>query len=93
LGINLTNKNSIRHEIKSRMKSGHACYYSGQNLLFPSLLSKNLKNKIYRNIILPIVSYGCDTWSLTLWEERRLRVFENKGLRRIFGFKREEVTR
>jgi len=56
------------------------------------LLSKNLKIKIYRIIILPVVFYGCETWSLTLREERRLRVFENRVLRRIFGPKREEVT-
>jgi hypothetical protein len=49
--------------------------------------------KIYRNIILPVVFYGCETWSLTLREEHRLRVFENRVLRRIFGPKRDEVTR
>jgi len=63
-----------------------------QNLLSSRLLSKNLKIKIYRNIILPLVLYGCETWSLTLREERRLRVFENWVLRRIFGHKRDEVT-
>ena len=52
----------------------------------------NLKIKIYRNIILPVVLYGCETWSLTLREERRLRVFDNKVLRRIFGPRRDEVT-
>jgi hypothetical protein len=56
------------------------------------LLSKNLKIKIYRTIILPVVLYGCETWSLTLREERRLRVFENSVLRRVFGPKRDEVT-
>ena len=56
------------------------------------LLSKNLKIKIYRNIILLVVLYGCETWSLTLREERMLRVFENKVLRRIFGPRRDEVT-
>ena len=55
------------------------------------MLSKNLKIKIYRNINLPVVLYGCETWSLTLWEERKLRVFENRVLRRIFGPKRDEV--
>ena len=57
------------------------------------MLSKNLNIKIYRTIILPVVLYGCETWSLTLKEERRLSVFENRVLRRIFGPKREEVTR
>jgi hypothetical protein len=56
------------------------------------LLSKNLKIKIYRIIILHDVLYGCETWSLTLKEERRLRVFENRVLRGIFGPKRNEVT-
>jgi len=60
--------------------------------LSSSLLSKNLKIKIYRTIILPVVLYGCETWSLTLREERRLRVFENRVLRRVFGPKRDEVT-
>jgi len=55
-------------------------------------LSKNIKIKIYRTVILPVVLYGCETWSLTLREERRLRVFENRVLRRIFGPKRDEVT-
>ena len=60
-----------------------------------SLLTKNLKIKIHRNIILPPLIffwYGCETWSLTLWEERRLRMFENRVLRRIFWPKRDEVT-
>ena len=63
-----------------------------QNLLSSSLLSKNLKIKMYRTIILPVALYGCKTWSLTLREESRLRVFENRVLRRIFGPKRKEVT-
>ena len=57
-----------------------------------SLLSKKLQIKIYRTIILPVVLYGCETWSLTLREERELRVFENRVLRRLFGPKRDEVT-
>jgi len=61
--------------------------------LSTSLLSKNLKNKIYRTIILPIVLYGCETSSLTLREESTLRVFENRVLRRIFGPKRDVVTK
>jgi len=93
LGTTLTNQNSIEEEIKRRLKAGNACYHSVQNLLYSSLLSKNLNFKIYRTIILPIVLYGCETWLLTLREERRLRVFENWVLRRIFGLKREEVTR
>jgi len=60
-GTTLTYQNSIQEEIKSRLKSGNACYHSVQNLLSSRLLSKNLKIKIYRNIILPVL-YGCDTW-------------------------------
>jgi len=56
------------------------------------LLFKNTQIEIYRNLILPVVLYGCETWSLTLREERRLRAFENRALRRIFGPKRDEVT-
>jgi hypothetical protein len=57
------------------------------------LLSGNVKVKIYKTIILPVCLYGCETWSLTLREEHKLRVFENRALRRIFGPKRDEVTR
>jgi len=89
LGRTLTNQNSIAEEIKSRLRLGNACYHSVQNLLPSKLLSKNLKIKIYRTIILPIVLYGCKTWSLTLREERKLRVFENVVLRRIFGPRRD----
>ena len=63
---------------------------SVQTLLSSRLLSKNLKIKIYKTIILPVVLYGCEAWSLTLREECRLRVFENRILRRIFGPKRDE---
>ena len=93
LGTTLTNQNSIPEEIKSRLRSGNASYHSVQNFLSSRLLSENLKIKIYRTIILPVVLYGCETWSLTLREERRPRVFENKVLRRIYGPRRDEVTR
>jgi hypothetical protein len=93
LRTSLTNQYYIQKEIKSRLKSGNACYNSVQNLLSPSLLSKNLNIKIYRTINLPVVLYGCETWSLTLKEESRLSVSENRVLRRIFGPKRKEVTR
>jgi hypothetical protein len=63
-----------------------------QSLLSTSLISKNKKVKIYRNIILSVVLYGYETWSLTLREEGRLRVFENRVLRRIFGPKGDEIT-
>ena len=92
LGTTITNKNSIQEEIKSRLKLGNACYYSVQNLLSSSLLSKNLKIKINRTIILSCFLYGCETWLLTLREECRLRVFESMVLR-IFVPKRDEVIR
>ena len=72
------------------MKSGNACYYSVQNFLSSRFLSKHLKIKIY--MILLVVLYGCENRSLTLREERRLRVFENRVLMRIFGPRRDEVT-
>jgi len=90
LGRTLTNQNSIHEEIKSILNSGNACYHSVQNIWSSSLLSINIK--IYRTILLPVVLYGCATWSLTLREGRRLRVFENSVLRRIFGPRRDEVT-
>ncbi|KAJ4434728.1 hypothetical protein ANN_23296 [Periplaneta americana] len=67
--------------------------HSVEKLLSSSLLSKNLKVRIYKTVILPVVLYGCETWTLTLREEHRLRVIENKVLRKIFGAKRDEVTR
>jgi len=91
LGTALTNQNSIVEEIKSRLRSGNACYHSAQNFLSSRLLSNNLKIKIYRTIILPVVLYECEAWSLTLREERKLRVFENMVLRRIFGPRADEV--
>ena len=82
--------NPIQEEIKCRLKAGYSCNYSVQTLLSSRLLYKNLKIKIYKTITLPVVLYGCETWSITLREERRLRIFENRILRRIFGPKRDE---
>jgi hypothetical protein len=90
--LGTTNQNSVQEEIKSRLKSGNVCLHSVQNLLSSSLLSKSINIKIYRNIILPVVLYGCETWLLTLRNEHRLRVLENRVLRRIFGPERDEVT-
>jgi len=92
LGTILTRQNSIPEEIKSRLMLGNACYHSVQNLLSSRLLSKNLKIKIYRNLIYPVVLYVCEIWWLTLREERKLREYENMVLRRIFGPRKEEVT-
>jgi hypothetical protein len=71
--------------------SGNVCYHSVQNLSFPQLLFKNVKIRIYKTIILPVVLYGCEIWSLTLKEEQRLRIFENRVPRRTFRPKRNEV--
>jgi len=92
LGTSLTIQNSILEEIKCRLQSGNACYYLLQNILSSSLLSKNINVKIYRTIILPCVLYGCETWSPTVSEEHRLRVFGNRVLRKIFGCTRDKIT-
>jgi hypothetical protein len=91
-GKTVTNQNLIQEEIKRRLNSGNACYRSVQKLLSSRLLSKNLKIRIYKTIILSVILYGCETWSLTLREEHRLRVFEDRVRRRIFGPRRDEVT-
>jgi hypothetical protein len=89
LGTTVTNQNLIQEEIKRRLNSCNACYHSVQNLLSSRLLSKNMKVRIYKTIILPVVVYGCETWSLTVRDEHKLRMFENRVLRRIFGPKRD----
>jgi hypothetical protein len=93
LRTTVTDQNCMQEEIKSRLNSGNACYLSVQSLLPSHLLSRNVKVKMYKTIILPVVLYGCETWSLTLREEHRLRVFENRVLRSMFGSnnKRDEV--
>jgi hypothetical protein len=92
LGTTLTDQNCIHEDINSRLNSGNACYHSVQSLLSSCLLSRNVNVKTYKTIILPVVLYGCETWLLTLKEEHRQRVFENRVLRSIFGPKRDEVT-
>jgi hypothetical protein len=82
-GTTVTNENFILEEIKRRLISGNACYLSVQNILSSFLLSKNINIRIYKTIILLVALYGCESWSL--------RVFENRVLRRIFGPKRDEV--
>jgi hypothetical protein len=74
LGMTVTNQNLIQEEIKRRLNSSNACYHSGQNRLSSRLLSKNLRIGMYKTIILHVVLYWCETWSLTLREEHRLRV-------------------
>jgi hypothetical protein len=72
--------------------SGTVCHHSVKKLPSSRLLSRNLKIRIYKTIICPVVLYGCETWSLTLVKEHRLRVFENRVLKRIFGPKRVEMS-
>ena len=93
LGTTLTDQNSIQEEIESSLRSGMASYHSVQNLLSSSLISKNIKIKIHKTIILPVVLHWRETWSLTLSEDHRLRMFQNRmTLRRIFGPRRDGVT-
>jgi hypothetical protein len=84
LGTTLTDQNCIQEEIKSRLNSVNSCYHSVQSLLSSRLLSRNVKVKEYKTVVLPVVLYGFETWSLMLREEHRLRVFENRVLRRVF---------
>jgi hypothetical protein len=92
LGTTITNENLIQEEIKSRLNSGIATYQSVQKGLSSRLLFKNIKIIMSKTIILRVALYGCETWSLTLREEQKLRVFEGRVLRGIFGPKRNEVT-
>jgi hypothetical protein len=73
------------------LNSDNVCNHSFQNLLSTRLPSKNVKIRIFETIILPVVLYGCETWSLTLREERILKEFENRVLRRMFRLKRDEM--
>ena len=88
LGITVTNTNDIREEIKRRINMGNACYYSLKKILSSHQLSMKLKVNTYEPNILPVVLFGCGTWSLTLSEEQRLRVFENKALKKYLGQER-----
>jgi hypothetical protein len=88
LETTVTNQNLVREEIKWRLNSGNACYHLVQNIFSFRPLSKNIKNRIHKTIILPVVLYGSEIWSLILKEKNRLRVFEN-SLMRIFGPKRD----
>jgi len=74
-----TNQNDFHEEMKSRINLGNTCYYSVQNILFSGLKSKNIKIKIYRNVILLITLYGYEIWSLTLGEEHMMRFIQKKS--------------
>ena len=90
VGKNSNTQNRIHGEFKSKLKSGNVFHDSVQNRLSSSWLSNNIKVKIHGTIILPVVLYGCETWSVILKEERRLRGFESWVLRKICGPKRDE---
>jgi hypothetical protein len=91
LGTTITNQNLTQEKINRRLNSGNACYHAVHAVFSPAVQT-HTKNRIYKTIILPMVLYACETWSLTLREEHRLGVFENRVLRRTFGSKRNEVT-
>jgi hypothetical protein len=92
LGSVVANQNLINGKINRRLNSGNACYHSVQNILSSHLLSKSVRIKICKTIVLPVFLYGCETWSVTLREEHELKVFENGVLRSIFVLKRDEVV-
>lgn len=79
-------------EIEKRLNSGIAFYHSNQNRLSSALQSRNIMSEIHKAIILSVVLYGCQTWSLTLKEERTLRVVENRLLKTLYGSNGENVT-
>jgi hypothetical protein len=93
MGTTLTNQNDIPDELKSRVNSGNACYYSVQNLLSSRLISKKHNIKIYKTVILPVVLYGCETWSLTLGEEHRLRILRTVCSERYLELKGKKTDR
>jgi hypothetical protein len=90
--MTVTNQNLIQEKIKRRLNYSNAYYHSVPKLLSSRLLSKTVRIRAKKTIISPVVLYGCDNWSLTLREEHRLRMFEYRVLRRIFGPKSDEVT-
>jgi hypothetical protein len=92
LGMTVTNLNLIQEEIKRRLNLGNSCYHSVQDLLSSHLLSKSIRIRIHKSIILPVVLYGSETCSVTLREEQRQKVFANRVLRTIFRPKRDEMT-
>jgi hypothetical protein len=88
LGTTVTIHDLIQEEVRRRLNTGNTCYHLVQS----GLMSKKLKIRIYKTIILPVVLYGCETWSLISGVQHRLRVFKNRVLMRIFGPKRDDVT-
>jgi hypothetical protein len=85
LGSFITNNNKISSEISHRINMGNTCYYGLRNILRSKLLKEDIKFKIYKTLIRPVVLYGCESWTLTTKEEERLKIFERKILRKIYG--------
>jgi hypothetical protein len=92
VGTTVICQNVIQEKIKRRLISGNACHHSVRKFLSLRLMSKNVKIRIFKTIILPVVLYWCRTWSLILREEHILRMFEYRLLRRIFWPRRDEMT-
>jgi hypothetical protein len=92
VGTTVLNQNLIQEKIERRLISANGRYHLVQKLLSYYLVSINVRLRIYKTIILPVVLYDCETWARTLRVEHKLRVFENRVLRRIFGPKWDEVT-
>ena len=92
LGVTVTNTNDIHEKIKRRINMGNASYYLLEKILLSRMHSEKFKVNTHKTVILPVVLYGCGTWSLNLREEYKLREFENKKLRMIFGAKRDDVA-
>jgi hypothetical protein len=90
--LNSLTELDFQNAFKKLQNSGNACYHSIQKLLSSHLLSKSVRTRMCKNIILPVVLYGCESWSLMLREEHRLRMFENRVFRRMLGPKSDEVT-
>jgi hypothetical protein len=82
--------NCVHEEIKSKLNLEIASYISVQSILSSNLVLKNSKIKVHNTVILLVVLYGCETWTVTLMENHKWRVFENRMLRRIFGPKKEK---
>jgi hypothetical protein len=91
LGTTVTDLNFIHEKIKSRLNSGNSYYHSVENILSPRMLYKNVKINMYETGVLPVVLYGCKTWSLTLRDDERMELFQNRVLRRLFGPKWNEI--
>ena len=85
LGSQLNQTSSINCEIQARIVSGNRCYYSYGAIMKSRALSRSSKPKIYTTLIRPVVTYGCETWTLTSQNEQQLRILERKILRKMFG--------